>query len=140
MALTPKQERFVSEYLIDLNATQAAIRAGYSENTARAIASENLSKPNIVDAIAEARAKVAEKAEWSATERLEALKRIALANEAEDARVSVSAISEANKMQGSHAPTRQEQTGPNGGPIESRVTHTVDPKDVESAIAKLKGL
>ena len=34
----------------------------------------------------------------------------------------------------------QEQTGPNGGPIESRVTHTVDPKDIESAVAKLKGL
>jgi phage terminase small subunit len=108
MALTPKQERFISEYLIDLNGTQAAIRAGYSENTARAIASENLSKPDIVDAIAEARAKVAEKAEWSAVERLEALKRIALANEAEDARVAVSAISEANKMQGSHAPTKSD--------------------------------
>jgi phage terminase small subunit len=111
MALTPKQERFISEYLIDLNGTQAAIRAGYSENTARAIASENLSKPDIVDAIAEARAKVAEKAEWSAVERLEALKRIALANEAEDARVAVSAISEANKMQGSHAPSKTEHSG-----------------------------
>lgn len=33
--LTPKQERFCEEYLIDLNATQAAIRAGYSANTAR---------------------------------------------------------------------------------------------------------
>ncbi|WP_282608445.1 terminase small subunit [Pelagibius sp. Alg239-R121] len=32
--LTPKQARFVEEYLIDLNATQAAIRAGYSEKTA----------------------------------------------------------------------------------------------------------
>ena len=36
-ALEPRQERFVLEYLIDLNATQAAIRAGYSEKTARAI-------------------------------------------------------------------------------------------------------
>ena len=34
--MTPKQERFVEEYLVDLNATQAAIRAGYSEQTARA--------------------------------------------------------------------------------------------------------
>lgn len=34
----------------------------------------------------------------------------------------------------------QEQTGPNGGPIETRTTITVDPKDIESAIAKLKGL
>ena len=43
MSLTPKQELFVQEYLVDLNATQAAIRAGYSEQTARQTASENLS-------------------------------------------------------------------------------------------------
>ena len=46
-ALEPRQERFVLEYLIDLNATQAAIRAGYSEKTARAIGCENLTKPDI---------------------------------------------------------------------------------------------
>lgn len=44
MALTPKQQRFVDEYLIDLNGTQAAIRAGYSERTARQIADQNMSK------------------------------------------------------------------------------------------------
>lgn len=52
--LTPKQQLFVEEYLIDLNATQAAIRAGYSENTARSMGSENLSKPDIQEAISEA--------------------------------------------------------------------------------------
>ena len=51
MALTAKQRRFCDEYLIDLNATQAAIRAGYSENTARAIGSENLTKPDIAEYI-----------------------------------------------------------------------------------------
>lgn len=51
MALTAKQERFVQEYLVDLNATQAAIRAGYSERTARAIGMENLTKPDIQAAI-----------------------------------------------------------------------------------------
>lgn len=45
MSLTPKQQRFCDEYLIDLNATQAAIRAGYSEKTARVIGQENLLKP-----------------------------------------------------------------------------------------------
>lgn len=49
--MTPKQQRFVEEYLVDLNATQAAIRAGYSEKTARQIAEENLSKPDIAAAI-----------------------------------------------------------------------------------------
>jgi phage terminase small subunit len=51
MALTAKQQRFVDEYLIDLNATQAAIRAGYSEKTARSISNENLTKPDIQAAI-----------------------------------------------------------------------------------------
>lgn len=46
-ALTDKQERFCLEYVQDYNATQAAIRAGYSEQTARQIASEVLSKPHI---------------------------------------------------------------------------------------------
>lgn len=51
--LTPKQQRFCDEYLIDMNATQAAIRAGYSEKTARQIATENLSKPSIREYIDE---------------------------------------------------------------------------------------
>lgn len=50
--LTDKQQRFCDEYLIDLNATQAAIRAGYSEKTAGVIGSENLQKPYIRDYIA----------------------------------------------------------------------------------------
>ena len=45
--MTAKQKRFCDEYLIDLNATQAAIRAGYSEKTAGVIGVENLKKPNI---------------------------------------------------------------------------------------------
>lgn len=49
--MTPKQQRFVEEYLVDLNATQAAIRAGYSEKTAGAIGGENLEKPEIAAAI-----------------------------------------------------------------------------------------
>ena len=50
--LTDKQALFVLEYLVDLNATQAAIRAGYSAQTARKIGSENLTKPDIMQAIA----------------------------------------------------------------------------------------
>lgn len=51
--MTPKQQRFCDEYLVDLNATQAAIRAGYSENTARQQGAENLAKPYIKAYIAE---------------------------------------------------------------------------------------
>ena len=49
--LTKKQEMFVKEYIIDLNGTQAAIRAGYSKKTAKVIANENLTKPYILEAI-----------------------------------------------------------------------------------------
>ena len=52
--MTKKQKRFVEEYLIDLNATQAAIRAGYSPDTAQQMGSENLSKPVIKNAIVKA--------------------------------------------------------------------------------------
>lgn len=51
--LTEKQQRFVDEYLIDLNATQAAIRAGYSARTANEQGSQNLAKLSIQQAIAE---------------------------------------------------------------------------------------
>ena len=51
--MTDKQRLFVSEYLVDRNATQAAIRAGYSPKTAYSIGSENLTKPEIKEAIQE---------------------------------------------------------------------------------------
>jgi phage terminase small subunit len=54
MALTSKQKRFVSEYLVDLNATQAATRSGYSEKTARSQGQRMLTNADIADAIAEA--------------------------------------------------------------------------------------
>jgi phage terminase small subunit len=49
--LTAKQQRFCDEYLIDLNATQAAIRAGYSEKTAKQIGQENLTKLDLKEYI-----------------------------------------------------------------------------------------
>jgi len=51
--LTNKQELFIQHYMITLNATQAAIKAGYKEKTARAIGFENLTKPNIAKEIEE---------------------------------------------------------------------------------------
>ena len=61
--LTPKQQRFVEEYLIDLNATQAAIRAGYSERTANEQGSRLLANVSISEAIAEAQEKLSNKAQ-----------------------------------------------------------------------------
>lgn len=61
--LTPKQQRFVEEYLIDLNATQAAIRAGYSERTANEQGSRLLANVSISEAISEAQSKRSERTE-----------------------------------------------------------------------------
>lgn len=63
--LNPKQQRFVDEYLIDLNATQAAIRAGYSAKTAAETGYENLRKPQIAAAVAARQAKASARAESS---------------------------------------------------------------------------
>ena len=60
LKLRPKQQAFVEEYLVDLNGTQAAIRAGYSRRTAQQMASENLTKPVIIEALGVRRAELAE--------------------------------------------------------------------------------
>jgi phage terminase small subunit len=78
--LTAKQKRFVEEYLIDLNATQAAIRAGYSEDTAGAIGHENLKKPEIQDAISEAQAARSKRTEITADRVLQELAKVGFAN------------------------------------------------------------
>ena len=64
--LTNKQALFVKEYLKDLNATQAAIRAGYSKKTANVIGPENLSKPYIQKVISEAMQKRSERTQVDA--------------------------------------------------------------------------
>lgn len=92
--LTPKQARFVHEYLVDLNATQAAIRAGYKPTNAAQTGAENLKKPQIQAALQEAResrekssmitaewvlkeiSKIAENQEETARDRLKALELI----------------------------------------------------------------
>jgi hypothetical protein len=64
--VSPKQARFVEEYLIDLNAKQAAIRAGYSAKTAAVIGAQNLTKLNVAEAIEKAKAKRSERTELTA--------------------------------------------------------------------------
>ena len=64
--LKGKQQRFADEYIIDLNATQAAIRAGYSKKTATEMGYENLSKPHVAEAIAKLVAERARKTQIDA--------------------------------------------------------------------------
>lgn len=95
--MTPKQERFVQEYLKDLNATQAAIRAGYSSATARSIGAENLTKPDIAEALRAAQSQVAAQAgidaAWVLKEQ-QALYQLTKSTEPETARKALRDIGE----------------------------------------------
>lgn len=75
--MTDKQKMFVKEYMKDLNATQAAIRAGYSENSAKEIGCENLTKPNIQEAIQKEMEERTQKVEITAEYVLSNLKKVA---------------------------------------------------------------
>lgn len=78
--LTLKQERFVQEYLAHGNGTKAAIAAGYSRRTARAIACENLKKPAIAAELAKRQSNRRERAEANNQRIIEALARIAFSD------------------------------------------------------------
>ena len=73
MALTDKQAAFVREYLVDLNASAAARRAGYSEKTAGFIGHENLKKPKIAAQIEDAMSERAQQAQVTAQMVIEGL-------------------------------------------------------------------
>ena len=82
--MTPKQKRFCDEYLIDTNATQAAIRAGYSEKTAYSIGQENMKKPEIRAYIDERLAEIQSKKIADATEVMQYLTSVLRGEETEE--------------------------------------------------------
>lgn len=78
--MTKKQKLFIEEYLIDLNATKAAIRAGYSSETAYSIGSENLKKPEIRARIDKAMAERSKRTGINQDRVLQELAKIGFAN------------------------------------------------------------
>jgi phage terminase small subunit len=149
MALTEKQRRFVDEYLVDMNATQAATRAGYSAKTAYSIGQENLKKPEIAAAIAERQQVVSNKLELSAEWVLErlvenvdrALRAVAVtATEGTptgEYKYEGNVANRALELIGKHLgmfKERVEHTGKDGGPID---TNDVTPTRRRSALALL---
>ena len=78
--MTNKQKRFYEEYLIDFNATQAAIRAGYSTLTAGAIGAENLKKPQIRACIDKALAEQSKRTGVTADRVVRELAKVAFVN------------------------------------------------------------
>jgi phage terminase small subunit len=137
MALTVKQEAFVREYLIDLNATQAAIRAGYSAKTAMEQGYQLLQKTSVAAAIAEVQSERAEKCAVDATWVLrEAMSTYKAARDLEKLSEAVSAL----KLVGTHIDiqafkerTVNEHTGKDGEAI--RIEQ--DASAFESAIASI---
>lgn len=111
-----RHEKFAQLLAEGKSATDAYAEAGYKGD--RTAASRLSSNVNIGQRVDEIKSRVAEKAEWSAAERLSALKSIYDKVEADDPRVAISAIAEANKMQGSYAPSKHQHSGPNGGPVQ----------------------
>ena len=116
--LTPKQDAFVKAYLLNGgNATQAAIKAGYSEKTAKSIGQENLTKPDVQKAIAEHQKKNDERFIYSKEKKLEILQ-LVMDNAAEictedgnfnkgkmnNHSAVIAAMKEHNLMQGDNAP------------------------------------
>lgn len=93
--MTLKQKRFVQEYMVDLNATQAAIRAGYSKKTAGSIGQENLKKPAIRSELQVLIQKMGEKAEITQEMVVSELRKIAFA-EASD--INTSELKYTNKL------------------------------------------
>lgn len=127
MKLTPKQQRFVEEYLVDLNATQAAIRAGYSAKTARAQGQRMLTKVDIEEAIQAAQAKRSVRVQCTQDSVLEGIIRCTQASEkAEDYRTALKGY----ELQGRHLgmftdKVQQETSGPGGGPVEHEIRLTL---------------
>lgn len=105
--LTPKQQAFVQFYAFDRNATNAARRAGYSEKTARQIATENLSKPAIQAAISAQEAITAHELGLTREKVLqELLEAIAVAKLKGDPATMISGWREIGKMCGFYSPER----------------------------------
>jgi len=131
MKMTPKQKKFCDEYLIDLNATQAAIRAGYSEKSARQIADENLAKPYIKEAIQAATRERSERTQIHADDVLrdiQAVKNCAMAyrqdKDGTDVMTDMGAALKALEMLGRHLcmfTDKREITGADGGAIQARI-------------------
>lgn len=136
--LTDKQAAFVREYLVDLNATQAAIRAGYSERTAYSVGQRLLKNVEIQRAVAAAQAKRARRVEIKAEDVLRGV--IEVTTQARDSGDLKTAL-KGYELQGKHLgmwteKVKQEVSGPDGGPVASEiVVRFVEPGGEQSGEA-----
>lgn len=114
-----RHEAFAQALAEGMKRDEAYARAGYKPH--RQAAHRLLTNVDVQARVTELQAGAAEKAEWTAADRLKMLADIAAASIESDPRVAVSAIAEANKMQGSHAPAKVAQTDPDGKPAPQQI-------------------
>ena len=116
-SLTRKQFRWIDEYLIDLNGAAAAVRAGYSPKSARSIAHENLTKPDILAVLQNRQAAMAEELQITRQGVIQGLlEAVSMGREQQNPGAMVNALREVSKLLGFHAPEvkRVELTGGQG--------------------------
>lgn len=128
--LNTRQAMFVKEYLVDLNATQAAIRCGYAPGSATVQGARLIANANIATAIQKAMDKRSEKTGITAEFVLEGIKRVTLRceNPIGDDKFEPGAALKGYELLGKHMKLFTEKTevsGPNGGPIQTETTLTV---------------
>jgi len=130
--LTPKQARFVEQYLVDLNATQAAIRAGYAAKNADVQGPRLLGNVGVAAAIEKAQSKLSKKTEITIDGVIEELRKIGLAED-EDVRHGdrIKALELVGKHLGAFITQKHELTGADGKPITTSELHP--PKGVDPA-------
>lgn len=124
--LSPKQRRFVEEYLVDLNATQAATRAGYSAKTAKQQGQRLLTNADIQAAVSAGQNKRSQRTALTQDIVLAGLRKEA---EREDESASHGARVSAWTALGKHLglfPTKVEMAGPEGGPIVLEIVRFAD--------------
>lgn len=122
ITFTPKQQRFIEEYLVDLNATQAAIRAGYSAKTAAEQASRLLTNVKVAAAVAEARAALTARTEITQDTVLKGFYREAnYFGDGASHSARVSAFGGLAKVLGLET-QKHEHAGPGGGAIPNKYT------------------
>lgn len=124
----PKHELFAQARANGSTVDEAYQQAGFRAH--RGNAHRLSTNESVKRRVTELQGRAAEKAEWTAADRLKMLSDIAQAAAEKDPRVAVSAIAEANKMQGSHAPSKHQHAGPGGGPIPTVDLTNLSPDDL----------
>jgi phage terminase small subunit len=126
--MTPRQLAFATQYALDHNGAQAAIRAGYSSKAARQTASELLTNPNVQAAVAHHEAQAAQELGLTREKVLEGLRdALEMARRQDNPVAMVAALREAAKISGFYAPERQKiEVSVDGEALQRRIAEATD--------------